>query len=89
MTERFQSMKDTTFQIIMGALVTALLGVSGFIALTAVTLSQNVAVLSERVETANTRLVSTINETKENQEQIYKLRWELAQWKKEEQESTQ
>lgn len=89
MTERLQRMKDTAFQAIIGALITAILGVCGFIAMTAVTLTKNVAVLTERVETTNYRLVSTITETKENQEQIYKLRWELAQWKKEEQESQQ
>lgn len=89
MTERLQRMKDTVFQYVIGGLITSLLAVCGFIAMTAVTLTQNVAVLAERVETANYRLNLNTAETKENQEQIYKLRWEIAQWKKEEQDSRQ
>lgn len=89
MTERFQRMKDTVFQFVIGALITALLGVCGFIAMTTVTLSSQMAVTNERLDTTNARLTATIDETKENQTQIYKMRWELAQWKKEEQQLAQ
>jgi len=94
MTERFQRMKDTLFQGLVGAIITAILGVCTYIAFTAVSLTQTVAILSERVsfltekvEITNQGLKVAAQETRESQEQIYKFRWELAQWKKEEQES--
>lgn len=96
MTERFQRMKDTAFQAFIGAVVTGILGVSGYIAINTVQMKEQLAVTNIKLnmtmgqmETTNVRLEKSIDETKENQDQIYKIRWELAEWKKERQESAQ
>lgn len=75
MTERYHRMQETAFQIIMGALVAALLAVCGFIAKTTVDVNNGLAVNNEKLQI-------NINDTKENQEQIYKIRWEFAQWQR-------